>query len=456
MIPNTVISDEVNSHASLGKLRLRVGVSAESGKKPLATLNWQPKRADDVWTRAEYTALCEHLHNENGETRFVMGFCNSEGHKDYVRSKRLKVDRAISWAWSSIAGSPKSRLAFVPYSQNGRHQSRWGGMDFDAHEEGQEDRARELAFSAFRILLNAPNLCIVLETSGSAGWHVWAISTDFHDIQDWIRLLKGVASAIGATIVDGACEIFPPDSLPSQFGKGMRAPGCWNPATNSCSKIVWENSRTSLESVLSRKSKSASLIRRQLEGDFPDKRKKLLSSDSSYRESEVLQSWGINLTCTRNHQLSGLVGEIFHQVGKRVGRLLAEAQFQKKTVSTKATETEHLASFEKLWNGLNGQWLASLSTTEQNIFAQLETENERDAFRIVRSYARKAESDGTDDFPIARNNLGQRLGLTGNGAAGIRDKLVGLGAIAQTANYVPNKFAARFKWLAGEFQEKAK
>jgi hypothetical protein len=39
------------------------------------------------------------------------------------------------------------------------------------------------------------------------------------------------------------------------------------------------------------------------------------------------------------------------------------------------------------------------------------------------------------------------LGLTGKGAAGIRDKLALLGAISKTKDYVPNKSAARFKWL---------
>jgi hypothetical protein len=34
------------------------------------------------------------------------------------------------------------------------------------------------------------------------------------------------------------------------------------------------------------------------------------------------------------------------------------------------------------------------------------------------------------------------------GAAGIWDKLAKLGIIVKTADYVPNKTAARFKWLA--------
>jgi hypothetical protein len=65
----------------------------------------------------------------------------------------------------------------------------------------------------------------------------------------------------------------------------------------------------------------------------------------------------------------------------------------------------------------------------------------------MRSYARKAQQDGTADFPIARDNLADRLGITGKGAAGIRNKLARLDVIAKTADYVPNKSAMRFKWL---------
>jgi hypothetical protein len=436
---------DAQSERPAKRLRLRVQ-PAVAGVNPLAVLSWQPRRADAVLTRSEWTSLCEHLHNGNGTTQFVMGFRDNDGVKQYKRSKKWPVDRAISWAWSSIAGSPKSRLAFVPYSTNDRQQSRWGGMDFDAHN-GESGRARELALAAFRLLLNVPDVAVILETSGSGGWHVWAISPDFHDTREWIRLLKSVASTIGTVITDGVCEIFPPDSLPSRFGKGMRAPGCWNPSTDTCSQIVWENAHTSLESVLSGKSKTTPLNCNGLEVHFPDKERSISFSASSYHEVELLQKLGITATGTRNKKLGSLVGELFHQVGRDMARRLATAQFRTKTAPTQATESGHLASFEKHWAGLAEKWTATLSATERKILTQLETENERDAFRIVRSYARKAKHDGAADFPIVRDNLAERLGITGNGAAGIRDKLARLGVIKKTANYVPNKFAARFKWL---------
>jgi hypothetical protein len=320
-------------------------------------------------------------------------------------------------------------------------------MDFDAHNPGEADRARQLVFAAFRVLLNIPDVAVILETSGNGGWHVWTISPDFHDIREWVRLLKSVVSTIGTVITDGVCEIFPPDSLPSRYGKGMRAPGCWNPRTDTCSEIVWENCRTSLESVLSGKSKIATLNCKGLESHFPDTKKETSFSDSPYHETELLQKLGITAVSTRNGKLAGLVGEVFHQVGRNVAQRLALLQFRTKTVTTNANELEHMASFDKLWAGLAEKWVATLSPTEREIFLHLETENERDAFRIVRSFARKAEDEGATDFPIVRDNLAERLGVTGKGAAWIRDKLAELGAITKTADYVPNKSSARFRWL---------
>ena len=103
---------------------LRLCASETASNNPLALLSWQPQSASMVWTRREWTALCEHLHNDNGSFHFVMSWRDENGCKQYVRSKRLPVHRAIDWAWASIAGSPKSRLAFTPYASNERQQSR--------------------------------------------------------------------------------------------------------------------------------------------------------------------------------------------------------------------------------------------------------------------------------------------------------------------------------------------
>ena len=411
-----------------------------------ALLSWEPKPATAVWTQAEWTLLSEHLHNGNPETHFIMGFREADGSKRYVRSKNMTVKKAMAWGWSSIARCPQKRLAFVPYAQNQRGHSRWGGMDFDAHH-GEADRARELAWAAFRCLLSMRDLAVILETSGSGGWHVWAISAEFHEVGEWVRLLTQVAGAIGTVIAAGVCEIFPHAASGLRYGKGMRAPGSWNPSTDQCNQIVWENTLTSLDLVHSGKSKNGSLICNGLASDFPDREKSFLSLPP-YRGVELLKKFGITMTATRNQKLGELVGEVFHQVGHATARRLAERQFSQKTAATQATESEHLKSFEVLWEGLAGQWISSLTAAESRIYGQLQSENERDVFRIIRSYARKAKAEGLTDFPIARDNLAERIGVTGKGAAWIRDKLARLGAITKTAKYVPNKSATRYRWIA--------
>lgn len=406
-----------------------------------------PRLAVDVWTKQELVNLYSHLHNGNDSTRFVMGFLDEKsGCKKYTRSRTLLVDRAITWSISSAGGKAKSPLAFVPYSTNSNQESRWGGMDFDAHQPGQADRARELAFSAFRLLLNEPQLAVILETSGSAGWHVWAISQDFHKVQDWVQLLKSVASKIGTVISSGVCEIFPPDSLPSVYGKPMRAPGSWNPGTGKFNEIVWENTRTSLASVLSGKSYEIPLETPYFPHDFPDKEKSISFSPPLYHLDQILTKLGITRIASRNDCLSSLVGHIFHQVGIEMARRIASAQYRSAAVVVKASEVEHMDSFEKLWAGLYTGWLLSLSELERNVYNNLSTDNERDAFRIVRSWNQKAISDNCPDFPVSRDNLAERIGITGKGAAGIRDKFAAFGIIEKTADYIPNKKSARYRW----------
>jgi len=106
-----------------------------------------------------------------------------------------------------------------------------------------------------------------------------------------------------------------------------------------------------------------------------------------------------------------LVGASFHQVSRTVAEQLARAQFAEKTVATNADESEHLEDFANLWDGLDQRWCESLADAERECRTRLCTDAERGAFRIIRSFARKAAMDGNTDFPIAVENLGNRLGL---------------------------------------------
>ena len=46
------------------------------------------------------------------------------------------------------------------------------------------------------------------------------------------------------------------------------------------------------------------------------------------------------------------------------------------------------------------------------MYEKLGTENQRDAFRIIRSFQNHALLNNSLDFPVPRDNLARRIGLT--------------------------------------------
>ena len=111
---------------------------------------------------------------------------------------------------------------------------------------------------------------------------------------------------------------------------------------------------------------------------------------------------------------------------------------------------QHLEDFRAAWSGLQKKWIKELLSVERHALDSLATEKGRDAFRIIRSYHRLTRLEKADDFAIVRDNLGARLGISGKGAGGIRDKLETLGVLKRTRNYQPNKFSARYRWLLSD------
>ena len=402
-------------------------------------MNRQPQRANALLTKRQWTSLCLHLHNGNDAHGFVMGF-RKDGAKKYTRSKNLPVDRAISWAWSTIEGKskPGRELAFVPYSTDSERKSRWAGMDFDAHH-GDAERARKFAFAAFQHLLES-ELFVILETSGSGGWHVWIVAKEFRPVERWIKFLKQIAAAIGAPVQAGICEIFPPDTTSNGFGKGMRAPGCWNPSTETFSEILYEN----VEPLISSLSLNCPP---PLSVSLMKQKEVIFLSSSLYLQwrKQWAVEFAISAPDTRNEKLCSLVGTIFHQVGKETARRLAEAQYNEATVKPKASLPDHLKNFEELWAGMETQWLADLNESERLKLPTLPSE--RDAFRIIRNFHRLALKKSREDFPLAVANLGDRLGMTAMGGSKLRQRLVEAGTIKPTEPCRPNKTAARFKWM---------
>jgi hypothetical protein len=165
------------------------------------------------------------------------------------------------------------------------------------------------------------------------------------------------------------------------------------------------------------------------------------------KDGEWEAPFAIRRPSTRRDQLKALVGHVFRQSGRDVARRNAEAQHAEAVPAPRATLAEHLKEFEEIWDWFLAQWLAELSEWGRDRYGRLASGCQRDAFRIVQSFAKAAESSGARDFPFSVENVGDRLGISYQAVSVIRKRFVDDGVIKRTAPCVRMVSAARFRWL---------
>src|SRR5262245_53162252 len=310
------------------------------------------------------------MRNDNPADEFLRVYRDADGVSHFVKSKLAKVEQIITWSWDTITGRAKHKVAIGFYPWSSRGQSRWAAIDFDAHD-GQSARAKSFAIAAFQILHRHPEFYLILSTSGSAGWHLFVFSAEFHPVENWIRLLKRVVDRIGAELRSGICEIFPNETRSGSRPHAIRAPGTWNPKTNQLGAIFF----TSVGALLQKKEKKEvspfnyHSTERVNDSQLNDSELRLL-----YRggHQDWLDQFAITQQRTRRAQLESLVWCIFRQVGYPVACRLADAQYNAARFQPNATLAEHLEEFEELWKWVTDQWHGELSDAEQEAFSKLQ------------------------------------------------------------------------------------
>jgi len=417
-----------------------------SGFAPNAILIGEGQPADRVWTREQFVLLCNLLRNDNPADEFLHVYYDSSGIPRFAKAKSPEAEKRITWAWDTITGRAKHKVAVGFYPWNRRGESRWAAIDFDAHDGGAA-RARTLAIAAFQILQKFSQFSLILTTSGSDGWHLFVFSEQFHPITEWVLLLKRIVDSIGAELRNGICEIFPKETRNGSRPHAIRAPGTWNPKTNQLGAIIF----TSIAPLL--------LAKRKKEGSTflyhsTDEANACQLNDSESQSlywgghQNWLEQFAITHSSTRHAQLSALVYHSFRQVGHRAARRLADAQYRAARVRPKATLAEHLEEFEELWNWMTDQWRAELSDVERQRIALLGTEIECDLFRILKNFARFAVAKKEADFPFAIQNVAARLGVSFQYVSKLRQRFVNTSIIVQTTPSMTNRSAARFRWIS--------
>ncbi len=214
-------------------------------------MNRQQRGILDLYTKDDVRRFYEHLHNNNPTYRYVFGFQRNGNpiYKNADRFKRLPAKDSIDWTIRTIEGieEPDRRHTYVPLPNNPAGKSRWGGVDFDAHQSGELTRATELALRLFMEVVNDPSLFVVLETSG-VGFKLWLIAQEFRDVSWWAEFLAALCNRLGVTPKPGVLELFP-DRDAKNYGLGLRAFGSWNPRNDQCNGILFDD----LEPLLSKR-----------------------------------------------------------------------------------------------------------------------------------------------------------------------------------------------------------
>ncbi len=183
-----------------------------------------------------------YLHLANG--------CVDYSTESRTGSKVRKVVNIRTPMLTSIAQSVNSttgrlrpqegQLAFVPHCL--RHwnpgQSRWAGIRIKGRDNADATE-KSVKEAAQMLRTYGPHRSSLLEDTRDGGWQLWAIADCFVAIRRWLPTLELLTLALA-----GKCdfETFPDPTHPDhRFGRGMRAPGSWNPYTLTPARVVYQD-----------------------------------------------------------------------------------------------------------------------------------------------------------------------------------------------------------------------
>src|SRR6266513_1807996 len=359
------------------------------------------ERADVIWSEGDFLALCEHMLNENPPNHFLAVWIDKTGKPHWAKAPpRVRADKRAGWAWNTITGKAKVQTSIGFYPTNDKKESRWGAIDFDAHN-GEYDRARKWSVEAFRFLQQQPQQPYLILSASGQGYHLHIITREFYSVGKWIVLLKTVCDWIGALIADGSCEIFPSERAESQkCGKGIRAPGTLNPKTGRPSLIemqtvgplleilprTWTSGVGKLNRALPRNNTEVSLHKRT------DNYSHTQWSLSTKPEVEkILARYPVVQKGTRHSVLIQLVGHLTNKFGREAAQRIVEEHFRRNQQNIRSTLDEHLREFATAWQGMRKTLVDRFSPQERQKFEALETDRQHEGFLIVRAFAGLAQ-----------------------------------------------------------------
>ena len=425
-----------------------------------AKINRQPPvTINRFLTKEEFISLVEHMGNGNPVSHFLTVWRDDNGSARYAKARPHKrLHAQAGWTWDSLTGKSERKSSMGLYPKNQDNQSTWGALDFDAHS-GDDELAKSRSIRAFSLLLEYRDRYVLLSASGR-GYHIFVFAREPRPVAEWTHLLKNTCELIGAPIQDGVCEIFPNERTEKQeVGRAIRVPGSLNPPTGKPELILADTIRPLLDHLASaKKSSKAPLLKvkriylpnlsENREADNSSCSSNGFCSSSTKRMiDQIIIKNPIEVKSTRNGILMKLVGELFYKFGRELSDQIIRQHYELNEKKVSTPLKEHLREFAGAWDSFLSNAIKSLSASERRIFDQLNTGPQREAFMLIRSFARLAKGN---DFPVAQLSLADRLSITQPGARCVISKLADprVRAIEKTMDACVSSKSARYRWIA--------
>ena len=424
---------------------------------PAKVVRQPPIRIDMVFTKAQFVSLVRHMLSGNPVSHFLTVWRDENGDSRFSKAKPSKdAEDHAGWTYDTITGKARRKTSMGLYPKNKENKSTWAALDFDAHDPAQRDVAERRAVRAFTLLLEYRDRYLILSASGR-GYHVFILAHEPRPVAEWVTLLKDTADSVGAPIQDGVCEIFPNEKTAEQeYGRAIRVPGSLNPATGEFKKIMVDTIQPLLERIarlesaqnnaprerhsfgrgtLSLVKEANSYSYKQGQGFFSCSTQRLIA--------EVLVKYPIRRKGTRYRILAKLVGELFRKFGYALSEQIVRQHYGANDGNVRTGLAEHLHEFRQAWKSFRKKELARLSPSERQRFDKLQTEAQREAFFLCRSFAKL-----NNEFPLSQASLADRISITRQGAGYVIARLIELGTIKKTAEARPHSRSACYRWIA--------
>lgn len=413
-----------------------------------------PVSIDTFLTKSQFVELVKHMANGNPVSHFLVVHHDGEGRAHYAKAKpHRQLETHASWTYDTITGSAKTETSMGLYPKNNDNKSTWGAIDFDAHRAGQDEIAKNRSIRAFTLLLEYRDRYLILSASGR-GYHVFILANEPCPVDEWTKVLKDAADSVGATIEDGACEIFPNDKTAQQeVGKAIRVPGSMNPTTGDVELILadtimplvkrlerQETPRNIATSARNSLTPKALALAQEANNYFYTHR--FFTSSTKRLIDEVIAKYPVKRKGTRNGTLVRMTGELFRKFGFRLSELIVEHHYDLNKGNVTTSKSDHIKDFHNAWRSFRDKEERHLNEDERRCLEKLQTYPQQESFFLCRAFARFK-----NPFPLSQQSLADRLSMTRQGAGYVIARLVEIEAIKKTADAKPHSKSACYRWV---------